>query len=237
MEKLHQLYEGKAKKVYATSDPNICWVYYKDSATAFNAQKKGEIEGKGVLNNLISAHLFTLLAEQGVPSHFLKLLSQREMLVKKLDIVKVEAVVRNFVAGSLSKRLGLPEGTALPFPIIEYYYKNDELGDPLVNDYHIAALNLAAPAEMAHIAQVCLRVNSILAPYLHRLNIILVDFKLEFGRFNGEILLGDEISPDTCRLWDATTLEKLDKDRFRRDLGGVAEAYQEIYKRLTGNQP
>lgn len=234
MIKLGELYEGKAKKVFKTDDPQTYWVYYKDSATAFNAQKKGEIAGKGVLNNRISAHFFTLLAEQGVPSHFIRAISEREMLVKKLDIIKVEVVVRNIAAGSLSKRLGLPEGTALPFPVLEYYYKDDALGDPLVNEYHIAALNLATPSEMAQISQVSLRVNTILSAYLHKLNLLLVDFKLEFGRHNGEVLLGDEISPDTCRFWDATTLEKLDKDRFRRDLGGVAEAYEEIYHRLTG---
>jgi len=234
MEKLTKLYEGKAKQVYSTTDPETYLVYFKDSATAFNAEKKGEIADKGTLNNLISTHFFTLLAELGVPSHFLRTISPREMLVKKLEIIKVEVVVRNIVAGSLSKRLGLPEGTALPFPILEYYYKDDSLGDPLVNDYHIAALNLATPGEMAQIAQVSLRINSILSSYMRHRNILLVDFKLEFGRHNGEVLLGDEISPDTCRFWDATTLEKLDKDRFRRDLGGVAEAYREIYNRLTG---
>ncbi len=234
MERLEQLCEGKAKKVYRTSDPDTYWVYYKDSATASNAQKKGEIEDKGIYNNLISSHFFELLTQNGISSHYIELISNREMLVKRLDILKIEVVVRNIVAGSLAKRLGLPEGTMLSFPVLEYYYKDDELGDPLVNDYHIKALGLATPKEMEEIAEISRKINDLLQPYLRERNLLLVDFKLEFGRHNGKILLGDEISPDTCRLWDATTLEKLDKDRFRRDLGGVREAYQEILKRLTG---
>lgn len=236
MEKLEQLYEGKAKKVYRTSDPDTYWVYYKDSATAFNAQKKGEIEDKGVMNNLISAHFFTMLKEHGIDNHYIETISPREMLVKKLDIIKVEVVVRNIAAGSLSKRLGIPEGTELPFPVLEHYYKDDELGDPLINSYHIRAMNLATPEEMATIDELSLKVNDILRTYMRGLNVLLVDYKLEFGRHNGSVLLGDEISPDTCRFWDATTLEKMDKDRFRRDLGGVAEAYREILGRLTGGQ-
>ncbi|KAF0196777.1 MAG: phosphoribosylaminoimidazole-succinocarboxamide synthase [Bacillota bacterium] len=236
MEKLEQLYEGKAKKVYRTNDPSTFWVYYKDSATAFNAQKKGEIEGKGVLNNLISAHFFAVLAEQGIENHFIKVISPCEMLVKKLEIVKVEVIIRNIVAGSMSKRLGVAEGTVLPTPVLEYSYKDDELGDPLINDYHIQALGLATPAEMRTIADMSFRINDILSKYMRGLNVLLVDFKLEFGRCNGRIILGDEISPDTCRFWDATTMEKLDKDRFRRDLGGVAEAYREIFNRLTGGE-
>ena len=235
MERLEQLYEGKAKIVYRTSDPASYWVYYKDSATAGNAQKRGEIEGKGACNNLISGHFFELLTQHGIPNHYIRLISDREMLVKQLEIVKVEVVVRNIVAGSLAKRLGLSEGTILPFPVLEYYYKDDELGDPLVNDCHIKALGLVTSVEMEEIAQISLKVNDLLQPYLRERNLLLVDLKLEFGRHNGEMLLGDEISPDTCRLWDATTLEKLDKDRFRLDLGRVREAYQEILKRLTGS--
>ena len=187
MEKLEQLYEGKAKKVYRTSDPDTFLVYFKDSATAFNAQKKGEIEDKGVLNNLISAHFFTMLAEQGIENHFIKVLSPREMLVKKLEIVKVEVIVRNILAGSMSKRLGVTEGTVLPAPVLEYSYKDDELGDPLVNDYHIQALGLATPEEMSTIADLSFRVNDILSKYMRSLNVLLVDFKLEFGRHNGQI--------------------------------------------------
>jgi len=234
MEKLEQLYEGKAKKVFRTSEPDTFWVHYKDSATAFNAQKKGEIQEKGVLNNLISAHFFTMLSEQGIENHFIKVISPREMLVKKLEIVKVEVIVRNIAAGSMSKRLGIAEGTVLPAPVLEYSYKDDELGDPLINDYHIQALGLATPEEMRVISDMAFKVNEILSKYMRSLNVLLVDFKLEFGRYNGRIILGDEISPDTCRFWDATTMEKLDKDRFRRDLGGVAEAYREILVRLTG---
>ncbi len=234
MERLEQLYEGKAKKVYRTSEPGVYWVYYKDSATAFNAQKKGEIEDKGMLNNLISAHFFTMLSERGIENHFIRAISSREQLVKQLEIVKVEVIVRNIAAGSMAKRLGIVEGTPLAAPVLEYCYKDDALGDPLINDYHIQALGLATPEEMAQIASISLKVNEILKEHMQTRNILLVDFKLEFGRHNGSIMLGDEISPDTCRFWDAATMEKLDKDRFRRDLGGVAEAYREVYKRLTG---
>ena len=234
MDKLEQLYEGKAKQVFRTSDPDTYWVRYKDSATAFNAQKKGEIEDKGILNNLISAHFFTLLKEKGVENHFVEVLSPREMLVKKLEIIKVEVIVRNIAAGSMSKRLGIPEGTILPFPVIEYSYKDDELGDPVINADHARAMGLATTEELATMDRASLKVNEILREYMAGVNVTLVDFKLEFGRYKGQVLLGDEISPDTCRFWDATTGEKLDKDRFRRDLGGVAEAYREILRRLTG---
>ncbi|MGQ9557767.1 MAG: phosphoribosylaminoimidazolesuccinocarboxamide synthase [Desulfurispora sp.] len=234
MQKLEMIYEGKAKQVFRTDQPDLYVVYFKDDATAFNGQKRGTIADKGVLNNKISAFFFQLLAQQGVPSHFVEQVSDREMLVKKLQIIPVEVVVRNIAAGSLAKRLGLAEGTVLPVTVLEYYYKSDELGDPLINDYHIAALHLATPQQMQQISQVALRVNQILQQFLADRKIILVDYKLEFGLHNGEILLGDEISPDTCRFWDADTREKLDKDRFRRDLGSVEEAYQEVYRRLTG---
>lgn len=236
VEKLEQLYEGKAKKVFRTNDPDIYWVYYKDDATAFNAQKKGQITNKGILNNLISAHFFNMLKETGIDNHLVEVLNDREMLVKKLEIILVEVVVRNIAAGSLAKRLGLEEGFEMPKTVLEFYYKDDALGDPLINDYHIRAMNLATDEEMDIIAKQALEVNEVLRAYLKERNIELVDFKLEFGRHNGQVLLGDEISPDTCRFWDATTREKLDKDRFRRDLGGVEEAYREIYKRLTGGE-
>lgn len=236
VEKLEQLYEGKAKKVFRTNDPDIYWVYYKDDATAFNAQKKGQIANKGILNNLISAHFFNMLKETGIDNHLVEVLNDREMLVKKLEIILVEVVVRNIAAGSLAKRLGLEEGFEMPKTVLEFYYKDDALGDPLINDYHIRAMNLATDEEMDIIAKQALEVNEVLRAYLKERNIELVDFKLEFGRHNGQVLLGDEISPDTCRFWDATTREKLDKDRFRRDLGGVEEAYREIYKRLTGGE-
>lgn len=233
---LEQLYEGKAKKVYRTSDPNIYSVYYKDDATAFNGLKKGQIMDKGYYNNQISAIFFKLLEEEGVPTHFVELTGERTMLVKSLEIIKVEVVVRNIVAGSLAKRIGKPEGYRLPSPVLEFYYKDDELGDPMINHYHIRALELAEPQEMEVIEKLSFKVNEILLKRLKPLNIELVDFKLEFGRHQGQVILGDEISPDTCRFWDTTTQEKLDKDRFRRDLGKVEEAYQEIYRRLTGGR-
>lgn len=232
---LEQLYEGKAKKVYRTSDPKVYMVEYKDDATAFNGLKKGSIKDKGYYNNQISAIFFQHLAKKGVPNHFVALNGERSMLVKTLEIILVEVVVRNIVAGSLAKRLGQPEGTVLPFPVLEFYYKSDELGDPMINHYHIKALGLATPEEMAVIEATSLKVNEVLLEYLKPLKIDLVDFKLEFGRHEGQVLLGDEISPDTCRFWDAATQEKLDKDRFRRDLGKVEEAYQEVYRRLTVN--
>lgn len=231
-EKLEQLYEGKAKKIFRTDNPDALWVQYKDDATAFNGLKKGTIQGKGELNNKISALFFKMLAEKGIPSHFINLLSDTDMLVKPLDIILVEVVVRNVVAGSLTKRIGSPEGTLLKKPIVEFYYKDDALGDPLINNYHALALGLASEAELQELAKQAFAINDILLDYLKDKNIDLVDFKLEFGRYQGKVLLGDEISPDTCRFWDATTKEKLDKDRFRRDLGNVEEAYEEVYRRL-----
>ena len=235
MEKREQLYEGKAKKVYATDDPTLVLVDYKDDATAFNGLKKGTIEGKGAINNRVTNHLMKLLESRGVPTHFVKELSARETLVKKVQIVPLEVIVRNVAAGSLSKRLGLPEGTKLSKTVLEFCYKDDELGDPMVNDYHIAAMGWATEAEMATICRYSLTVNRVLGEYLKDLNIELIDFKLEFGRLaDGAIVLADEISPDTCRFWDTITHEKLDQDRFRRDLGGVENAYHEILKRLLG---
>lgn len=233
---LEQIYEGKAKKVYRTGDSQIYSVYFKDDATAFNGLKKGQIKNKGYYNNQISAIFFELLERNGIPTHLVEVSGERTMLVKSLEIIKVEVVVRNIAAGSLAKRLGKPEGYKLPFPVLEYYYKNDELGDPFINDYHIRALELASPAEMKTISELSLKTNEILADYLTPLELELVDFKLEFGRHQGQIILGDEISPDTCRFWDAKSQEKLDKDRFRRDLGNVEGAYQEIYRRLTGGR-
>ena len=236
MEKLNQLYEGKAKKVFATENEDYVIVSYKDDATAFNGVKKGTIVGKGAVNNLMSNHMFKLLEKEGVPTHFVEQLSDRETLVKKVEIVPVEVIVRNIAAGSLSKRLGLEEGTKLATTVLEYCYKDDDLGDPMINDYHIAAMNLATKEEMDTIAKYSFKVNDFMSEYLKDMNITLIDFKLEFGRYKGEILLADEISPDTCRFWDTTTNEKLDKDRFRRDLGGVEDAYQEVLRRLMGGK-
>jgi phosphoribosylaminoimidazole-succinocarboxamide synthase len=236
MKKLKQLYEGKAKKVYATDDPDYVIVEYKDDATAFNGVKRGTIVGKGVVNNKVSNHLFKMLEGRGIPTHFVEELSDRETLVKKVDIVPVEVIVRNIAAGSISQRLGIPEGTVLKHTVLEYSYKNDELGDPMINAYHVYAMGLATPEEMKAIDEMAFKVNDILSDYLKDMNIRLVDFKLEFGRFHGQIILADEISPDTCRFWDMTTNEKLDKDRFRRDLGHVEEAYQEILRRLMGGE-
>ena len=234
MKKLEQLYEGKAKKVFATDDPNVVLVDYKDDATAFNGLKKGTIVGKGVVNNLVSNHLFKMLEAHGIKTHLVEQLNERDSLVRRVSIVPLEVIVRNIAAGSLSKRLGLPEGTKLKTTVLEYCYKDDELGDPMVNDYHIAAMELATKEEMEQISTMALKINDLLTAYLKDLGIELIDFKLEFGRFNGEIVLADEISPDTCRFWDSKTGEKLDKDRFRRDLGHVEDAYQEILHRLMG---
>jgi phosphoribosylaminoimidazole-succinocarboxamide synthase len=235
MKKLEQVYEGKAKKVFRTDDPEIYIVDYKDDATAFNGLKKGSIAGKGVINNRVTNHLMKLLEKQGIPTHLVEEISPRETLVKKVTIIPLEVIVRNIAAGSLSKRLGLPEGTKLKKTVLEYCYKDDELGDPMVNEYHIAAMGWANEEEMALIAFYALKINDILSAYLRDLNIELIDFKLEFGKTSdGKIVLADEISPDTCRFWDSCTHEKLDKDRFRRDLGGVEDAYQEILKRLLG---
>jgi phosphoribosylaminoimidazole-succinocarboxamide synthase len=234
-EKLEQLYEGKAKKVYATDDPALCIVSYKDDATAFNGLKKGTIQGKGAINNRVSNHLMRLLEKKGVPTHLVKELSDRETLVKKVSIIPLEVIVRNIAAGSLAKRLGLEEGVKLKRTVLEFCYKDDELGDPLVNEYHILALDLATEDELKMISDYALAVDRILAEYLKDAGIELIDFKLEFGKTaDGTLVLADEISPDTCRFWDSRTQEKLDKDRFRRDLGGVEDAYREILKRLLG---
>ena len=235
MNKLEQVYEGKAKKVFRTEDPDMFIVDYKDDATAFNGLKKGSIAGKGVINNRVTNHLMKLLEKAGIPTHLIQEISPRETLVKKVTIVPLEVIVRNIAAGSLSKRLGLPEGTKLSKTVLEYCYKDDELGDPMVNEYHIDAMGWATKEEVALIAHCALKVNDVLSAYLKDLNIELIDFKLEFGKTtDGQIVLADEISPDTCRFWDTRTGEKLDKDRFRRDLGGVEDAYQEILKRLLG---
>ncbi len=231
-----QLYEGKAKILYATEDPQQVIQYFKDDATAFNAQKKGTIVDKGVVNNQISAHLFQLLAAQGVPTHFIKRLSDREMLVKKLEIIPLEVTMRNITAGGMSRMLGIDEGIVLEPPVFEWHYKSDALGDPLINDDHILAINAATVEELEQIRALSRRVNDVLKAYFAQRGIDLVDFKLEFGRFGPakQILLGDEISPDTCRFWEQGTKRKLDKDRFRRDLGDVEAAYQEMLNRVIG---
>lgn len=235
MTKLEQLYEGKAKKVFKTDDENLYIVDYKDDATAFNGEKKGTIAGKGVINNIMSNHMFQLLEKQGVPTHFVEQLSERETVVKKVSIVPLEVIIRNISAGSFAKRYGVSEGIVFEQPTIEFSYKNDDLGDPLINDYHAMALKLATAEEIETIKKMAFKVNEVMKAYFDTLNVTLVDFKLEFGKtVDGTIILADEISPDTCRLWDKDTGEKLDKDRFRRDLGNVEEAYQEILRRLTG---
>ena len=226
------LYEGKAKKLFATADPDLLVQYFKDDATAFNAKKRGTIRGKGVLNNAISEIFFRLLAAAGVPTHFVKRLDDRRMLVKKLTIVPVEVVVRNVVAGSLARRLGMEEGRILPRPIVEYFYKSDALDDPMINEWHVLVFEMATKAELDRMVELTLKTNAVLQPFLAARGIVLVDMKLEFGRHKGEIVLGDEICPDTCRFWDSSSGEKMDKDRFRRDLGGVEEAYQEIARRV-----
>ncbi|MDD3839386.1 MAG: phosphoribosylaminoimidazolesuccinocarboxamide synthase [Clostridia bacterium] len=236
MKKLELMYEGKAKKVYSTDNPDHVIVEYKDDATAFDGLKKGTIIGKGVVNNRVSNHLFKLLNQKGIENHYVQELNDRETVVKKVDIIPIEVIVRNIAAGSLAKRLGLEEGTRLKSTVLEFCYKNDELGDPMINDYHIYALGLATEDEINYISNTSFMVNKILTEYLKDLNIELIDFKLEFGRFNGKTILADEISPDTCRFWDTKTGEKLDKDRFRRDLGQVEEAYQEILNRLMGQK-
>ena len=235
MEKREQLYEGKAKKVFATDDADLVIVDYKDDATAFNGLKKGTIAGKGVINNQMSNRLMAYLEKQGIPTHFVKELSERETLVKKVSIVPLEVIIRNLSAGSFAKRYGVEEGIVFDAPTIEFSYKNDDLGDPLMNAYHAVALKAATREEIETIKSMAFKVNEVMKQYFDSLNVILVDFKLEFGKTaDGKIVLADEISPDTCRLWDKTTKEKLDKDRFRRDLGGVEEAYQEIMKRVMG---
>lgn len=235
MEKKEQLYEGKAKKVYATDDKDLVIVSYKDDATAFNGLKKGTIEGKGVINNKMSNFLMQILEKQGVKTHFVEELSDRETLVKRVKILPLEVIIRNISAGSFAKHYGVEEGVVFDEPTIEFSYKNDDLGDPLLNEYHALALKLATKDEIALVKSMAFKVNEVLKEYFKKLNVTLVDFKIEFGKTaDGTIVLADEISPDTCRFWDSTTGEKLDKDRLRRDLGGVEGAYQEMMRRLMG---
>jgi len=232
MEKLEMLYEGKAKRVYKTDDENIYYIAYKDDATAFNGEKKGQIHLKGSVNNQMSAILFEMLEEKGIPTHFEKLISETDMLVKAVEILPLEVIVRNIAAGSLAKRLGLEEGTPMQSTVLEFCYKNDDLGDPMINDYHIEAMKLATKEQLDVVKDYAFQVNDLLVDFFKGKNITLVDFKLEFGVFDGKVILADEISPDTCRLWDSETNKKLDKDRFRRDLGEVEEVYQEVLGRL-----
>ena len=237
MKKLEQLYEGKAKKVYATEDPNVVIVSYKDDATAFDGLKKGTITGKGAINNQMTNYLMQQLEKAGVPTHFVEQLSERETAVKKVSIVPLEVIIRNISAGSFAKRYGVEEGIVFDEPTIEFSYKNDDLGDPLLNTYHALALKLATQQEIDLIKKYAFMVNDLLKGFMKEIGIDLVDFKLEFGKTSdGAIVLADEISPDTCRLWDETTHEKLDKDRFRRDLGGAEEAYEEVMRRLMGDR-
>ena len=234
MEKKEQLYEGKAKKVFATENPDYVIVSYKDDATAFNGLKKGTITGKGVINNKMTNYMFGLLEKAGIPTHLVEELNDRETLVKKVEIVPLEVIVRNVAAGSFSKKLGIEEGTPLKQPTLEFSYKNDDLGDPFINDYYALGLGLATKEEIDTITKYAFAVNDFMLDFFKKLGVDLIDFKLEFGRFKGEIVLADEISPDTCRFWDSKTHEKLDKDRFRRDMGGVEDAYKEIMKRIMG---
>ena len=236
MKKLEQVYEGKAKKVFKTDDENLFIVDYKDDATAFNGLKKGTIAGKGAINNRMTNSMMQLLEQHGIPTHFVKELSERETLVKHVKIVPIEVIVRNVAAGSLAKRLGLAEGTRLKSTVLEYCYKNDDLGDPMINDYHVYAMGLATKEELEKIAAYSFKINEIMTAFFQEIGVDLIDFKLEYGITNdGTLVLADEISPDTCRFWDAKTGEKLDKDRFRRALGGVEEAYQEMMKRLLAH--
>lgn len=229
MKRLEKIYEGKAKILYTTEDPDLIIQYFKDDATAFNGVKKGTIVDKGVVNNHISSVIYQFLEKNGIPTHFVERVSEREQLTKKLDIIPIELVVRNVVAGSLAKRMGRPEGEALKNPILEFYYKDDDLGDPMINEYHIREFGLATDDEMAVLKERGFKINDLLVGYFKERGIRLVDYKLEFGRNNGQVLLGDEISPDGCRLWNIKTNEKMDKDRFRFDLGKVEETYQEVY--------
>ena len=231
-----QLYEGKAKKVFETSDPDLVIVDYKDDATAFNGEKKGTIVGKGVINNKMTNYMFGLLEKEGVPTHLVEELSDRETLVKKVEIVPLEVIVRNVAAGSFSTKLGIEEARHLSCPTLEFSYKNDDLGDPFINDYYALALDLATNEEIDTIAKYAFKVNEFMLKFFKEINVDLIDFKIEFGRFHGQILLADEISPDTCRFWDSTTHEKLDKDRFRRDMGGVEDAYNEMMRRIFGEK-
>lgn len=233
MKKLEKLYEGKAKKVYKTDNDKQYIVDYKDDATAFNGVKKGTIIGKGVVNNKMSAALFALLEENGIPTHQIELLSDRESLVKAVTILPLEVIVRNVSAGSLAQRLGIEEGIPMKETVLEFSYKNDDLGDPMINDYHIYAMEFATREQLDTVKNYALKVNEILSKFFLERNIKLIDFKLEFGLYDGQVILADEISPDTCRLWDAETNKKLDKDRFRRDMGGVEEVYQEVLNRIS----
>ena len=232
MKKLEQLYEGKAKKVFCTDVEDVVIVDYKDDATAFNGEKKGTIVGKGVVNNRMSNHVFRLIEKAGIPTHFIEELSDRETAVKHVEIVPLEVIVRNVAAGSFSKKLGIEEGRQLLCPTLEFSYKNDELGDPFINDYYALALGLATQEEIDQITEYTFKINELLKEYFLQADMKLIDFKIEYGRYQGKIILADEISPDTCRLWDVHTNEKLDKDRFRRDMGNVEEAYNEVFKRL-----
>lgn len=232
MEKKELLYEGKAKKVYTTEEPDVLIVSYKDDATAFNGVKKGTIAGKGAINNRMTNFIFKKLEEKGVPTHLIEEINDRDTVVKKVEIVPLEVIIRNYSAGSFAKKMGMEEGIRFSCPTLEFSYKNDELGDPFINDYYALALNLATQEEIDTITKYAFEVNQVLKEYFDGLNIDLIDFKIEFGRFHGQIILADEISPDTCRLWDKDTHEKLDKDRFRRDLGGVEDAYEEVFSRL-----
>lgn len=236
MERKEMMYEGKAKKIYATDDKDLVVVYYKDDATAFNGEKKGQIEDKGVLNNTITSMIFEILEKKGLNTHFVKKLSDREQLCKRVQIIPLEVIVRNVAAGSMAKRYGLAEGTKLETTVLELSYKNDDLGDPLINDYHAVAMGITTFEELKTIYNMASKVNDILKDLFIKQNIKLIDFKLEFGKLDGEVLLADEISPDTCRFWDAVTGEKLDKDRFRRDLGNVKEAYVEILNRIAKSE-
>lgn len=232
MEKKELLYEGKAKKVFTTEDPDVLIVSYKDDATAFNGLKKGTIVGKGAINNRMTNYIFKKLEEKGVPTHLIEELSDRDTAVKKVEIVPLEVIVRNFSAGSFAKKMGMEEGIKFLRPTLEFSYKNDDLGDPFINQYYALALGLATEEEIADITKYAFLVNEVMQEYFASLNIELIDFKIEFGRYHGQIILADEVSPDTCRLWDKDTHEKLDKDRFRRDLGNVEDAYQEVFRRL-----
>lgn len=235
MKKLEMLYEGKAKRVYQTEDENKYIVSYKDDATAFNGQKKGSISGKGVINNKMSNIVFQYLEKNGIETHYIEELNDRETVVKKVSIVPLEVIVRNIAAGSFSAKFGVKEGTVLNNPILEFSYKNDSLGDPMINNFQITAIGLATKEELTSISENALRINELMKEYFLKKKIRLIDFKIEFGRYDGKIILADEISPDTCRLWDMETNEKLDKDRFRRDLGKVEEAYEEVWRRITSN--
>ncbi len=232
MKKLDLLYEGKAKKVFRTDDEDVLIVDYKDDATAFNGLKKGTIVGKGVINNRMTNYVFQLLEKEGIPTHYIEELSDRETAVKKVEIVPLEVIVRNVAAGSFSKKLGVEEGRKLLCPTLEFSYKNDELGDPFINSYYALALGLATQEEIDTITEMTFRVNEVMKAYFANAGIELIDFKIEFGRYHGQIILADEVSPDTCRLWDINTHEKLDKDRFRRDMGNVEDAYNEVFRRL-----